>query len=110
MPLLLVAPLLLLLATLAVPFAYRFLWPTGVVRPTVFFAVTLCLGILVAAAALFGIADFYVGIGISRPSPSTAAASARVESMFRVRLVTVVALAVAAQYILCYLTQRFLRR
>jgi len=110
MPFVLIAPVLILLATLAVPFVYRSVWPGGVARPAPYFAVTVTLAIIIAVVAIAWFAQALIGIGISRPSPATAASSARAESMLRGRLITAGTVAVVIQYIVCYLTQVFLRR
>jgi len=110
MPFVLIAPVLVLVATLAVPFVYRSVWPGGVARRGPYFAVTVTLAIIIAAIAIVWFAQALIGIGIARASPATVAASARTESLLRIRLIIAGTGAVVAQYIVCYLTQEFLRR
>jgi hypothetical protein len=106
----LIAPLVILVSILAVPFAYRYLWPGGVTRPSLFFILSLTVALIVAAVAIFWFAQALIGIGIAKPSAATAATSARSEALLRMRLVFALTSSILAQYIVCYVTQTFLRR
>lgn len=103
-------PLVILVCTLAVPFAYRFLWPRRVARTSRFFIVSLTVALIVAAAAIVWFSQILIGIGIAKPSPATAAASARVVHLLRMRLAVALTFSILAQYGVCYLTQAPLRK
>ena len=107
---LLKGPLVILLCTLAVPFAYRFLWPGGVARSSRFFIVSLTVALIVAAAAIIWFSQILIGIGIAKPSPATAAVNARVVHLLRMRLAVALTFSVLAQYGVCYVTQVLLRK
>ena len=70
-PLALVEILAILSLTLAVPFAFRYLWPGGVARPPLFLVVTLTLALVVAAIAISWFAQLLTGVGIAGPSANT---------------------------------------
>ena len=103
-------PLVILACTLAVPFAYRFLWPGAVARSSRFFIVSLTVALIVAAAAIFWFSQVLIGIGIARPLPATAADSARVVHLLRMRLAVALTFSILAEYGVCYFTQALLRK
>ena len=103
-------PLVILVCILVVPFVYRFLWPGGVARSSRFFIVSLTVALIVAAAAIFWFSQVLLGIGIAQPSPTTAAASARVVHLLRMRLAVALTFSILAQYGVCYVTQALLRK
>jgi len=106
----LVGPPVILVSTLAVPFVYRFLWPGGVTRSSLFFIVSLTVALIVAAIAISWFAQVLIAIGIAKPSPATAVASARFEASLRMRLAVALSFSILAQCGVCYLTQTLLRR
>jgi hypothetical protein len=110
MPLALVGIPAILVLTLVVPFAFRYLWPGGVARPRLFLVVTLTLALIVAAVAIAWFAQILVGIGIARPSARTADSNALFEARLRNRFFTASVAAVLAQYWLCRATRYFLGR
>jgi len=110
MPFVLLAPVVILALTLTTPFAYRFVWPRTVTRSGAFFGITLSVGLIIAIVAIFWFLAVLNGVGISRPSGATAAASARFESVMRFRFGIAAVLAVLAQYLVCRFTQGFLGR
>jgi uncharacterized membrane protein len=110
MPLALVGVLAILVLTLAVPFAFRSLWPGGVARPPLFLVVTLTLALVVAAIAISWFSQILVGIGIAGPSTNTLDNSALFEARLRNRFFTAAVCAVVGQYWLCRATQFFLGR
>jgi hypothetical protein len=110
MPLPLVGILAILVLTLAIPLAFRYLWPGGVARPPLFLVVTLTLALVVAAIAISWFSQILVGIGIAGPSTTTADSGALFEARLRNRFFTASVCAVVAQYWLCRATQFFLGR
>jgi hypothetical protein len=110
MPLALAEALAILVLTLAVPFAFRSLWPGGVARPPLFLVVTLTLALIVAAIAISWFSQTLSGIGIARPSTNTVDSSALFEARLRNRFFSASVCAVLAQYWLCRATQFFLGR
>jgi len=110
MPLALVEILAILLLTLAVPFAFRSLWPGGVARPPLFLVVTLTLALIVAAIAISWFAQILTGIGIAGPSANSLGGGALFEARMRNRFFSAAVCAVVAQYWCCRGTQFFLGR
>jgi hypothetical protein len=108
MPLALLGMPAILVLTLGVTFAFRYLWPGGVARPRLFLVVTLTLALIVAAVAISWFAQILVGIGIARTSARTAASSALFDARLLSRFFTASLCAVLAQYWLCRGTQFFL--
>ena len=105
MLLFLAVPLIILVLVLAVPIAYRYLWPITIKRPRLFLAITLAMGLVIAGAAIFWVFSVLTGIGVAGASPQTAAASAAVESVLRNRLLVAAVFAVVLEYLLCRITQ-----
>lgn len=103
-------PAAILLVTLLVPVAFRYAWPGGVARPSLFLVVTLTLALVVAAIAISWFLQAMVGVGISVPSSGTAESSPRFETQLRTRFFMAAIGAVLAQYWLCRATQLFLGR
>ena len=103
-------PAAILLLTLMVPVAFRYLWPGGVARPSLFLVLTLALALVVAAIAIFWYLQALVGVGISGPSARTSDSSALFEARMSTRFLTAAICAVLAQYWLCRGTQFFLGR
>ena len=99
------APVVILGFVLAVPIAYRYLWPVKVKRPQLFLVITLVLGLAVAGVAIFWFFTVLMGIGISGASPRTAAADAAFRSVIRNRLLVAAVLAALIEYLLCRITQ-----
>ena len=110
MPLALIWVVAIFVLTLAVPLAFRSLWPGGVARPPLFLVITLTLALVVAAIAISWFSQILVGIGIARPSTSTLDSSALFEARLRNRFFAASVCAVVAQYWLCRATQFFLGR
>jgi hypothetical protein len=110
MPLALIEALAISGLTLAIPFAFRYLWPGGVARPQLFLVVTLTLALVVAAIAISWFSQILVGIGIAGPSTHPLDSSALFEGRLRNRFLTASVCAVVAQYWLCRATQFFLGR
>jgi hypothetical protein len=100
----------ILALTLLVPFAFRRLWPGGVARPRLFFAVTLTLALVVAAVAIAWFAQALVGIGIAGASAGTADGGAPLDAQLRNRLLMAAVFALVAQYWICRGTHHFLGR
>lgn len=109
-PLALVEILAILLLTLAVPFAFRYLWPGGVARPPLFLVVTVTLALVVAAIAISWFAQLLTGVGIAGPSANTTEGGALFEARLRHRFFSASVCAVVAQYWFCRGTQFFLGR
>jgi hypothetical protein len=103
-------PAAILLVTLVVPVAFRYVWPGGIARPSLFLVVTLTLALIVAAFAIFWYFQALLGVGFSTPSSATANGSALFETQLRNRFFTAAICAVLAQYWLCRATQFFLGR
>ena len=103
MPLMLLAPIVILALVLCVPVAYRYLWPIQVERPKLFLVITLTTGLLVAVVAIFWFFSVLVGAGVAAGSP-TAASSAAFESVLRNRLLVAAVLAAVVEYLLCRIT------
>ena len=99
------APVVILVPVLAVPIAYRYLWPITIKRPRLFLVITLAMGLVIAAAAIFWFFSFLIGPGVAGASPKTAAASAALESVLRNRLLVAAVFAVVLEYLLCRITQ-----
>jgi hypothetical protein len=97
----------ILLLTLLAPVAFRYAWPGGVARPSLFLVVTLTLALIVAAIAVSWFLHALVGVGISG---GTADSTARFETQLRNRFFSAAIGAVLAQYWLCRATQFFLGR
>jgi hypothetical protein len=103
-----VAPIVILGFVLAVPIAYRYLWPVELKRPEMFLTITLVLGLIVAGVAIFWFFSVLIGLGIRGASPRTAAAQAAVESVIRNRLLVTAVLGALIEYLLCRITQTIL--
>jgi len=103
-------PLVILLLTLVVSIAFRYAWPGGVARPSLFLVIALTLALIVAAFAIFWFLQPLAGVGVSAPTPGTTDRSAVFEARLRNRFFTAAICAVLAQYWLCRATQFFLTR
>ena len=101
MPLPLLGMPAILVLTLGVTFAFRYLWPGGVARPRLFLVVTLTLALIVAAVAITWFSQILVGIGIAGASGTTADSSALFDARLRNRFLVASLGAVLAQYWLC---------
>ena len=106
MVLILAAPIVILGVVLAVPIAYRYLWPIKVKRPRLFLLITLSMGLLVPGVAIFWFFSVLVGIGIvSASSLAAAASNAGFEAVLRNRLLVAAVFAPLVEYLLCRITQ-----
>ena len=99
------APIVILGLVLAVPIAYRYLWPIKIRRPKLFLVITLTMGLVVAGVAIFWLFSVLMGIGITGASPRTAAPNAAFESVLRNRLLVAALFAALIEYLLCRITQ-----
>jgi hypothetical protein len=103
-------PAAILLLTLMVPVAFRYAWPGGVARPSIFLVVTLTLALIVAAIVIFWFLQALAGVGIAGRPAGTADSSALFEARLRNRFFTAAIFAALAQYWLCRATQFLLGR
>jgi hypothetical protein len=102
---LLIAPLVILGLALTVPIAYRYLWPVKIKRGKLFLLITLPMGLVVAAVAIFWFFSALAGAGITGASPRTAASSSALQSVLRNRLIVGAVFASLVEYLLCRITQ-----
>jgi hypothetical protein len=100
-----VAPIVILVLVLAVPIAYRHLWPITVKRPKLFMVITLTIGLAIAAVAIFWFLNLPVGLGLAGGSRATDASHPAFEAMLRNRLLVASVFAVLVEYLLCRITQ-----
>ena len=105
MLLLFAAPVVILALVLAVPIAYRYLWPIRINRPELFLIITLALGLVIAAVAIFWFFSALSGIEVTGASPRTAVSSAAMEAVLRNRLLVAAVFAALVEYLLCRITQ-----
>jgi hypothetical protein len=91
----------ILVLVLAVPIAYRHLWPITVKRPKLFLLITVTLGLVISAAAIFWLFNLPVGIGITGASRATDASQAAFEAVLRNRLLVACVFAVLVEYLVC---------
>ncbi len=105
MLLLLAAPVVILVLVLAVPIAYRYLWPVTVTRPRLFLGITLATGLIIAALSIAWVFSALAGVGITGASAGTAASQAAFETVMRNRLMVAAVFAVVIEYLLCRITQ-----
>ena len=105
MLLLFAAPIVILALVLAVPVAYRYLWPVKIDRPRLFLVITLAMGLVIAAAAIYWFFSVLMGAGVADASSQTAASSAALESILRKRLLVAAVFAALIEYLLCRITQ-----
>jgi hypothetical protein len=103
--LLFAAPIVILALVLAVPVAYRYLWPVKIDRPRLFLVITLAMGLVIAAAAIYWFFSVLMGAGVGDASSQTAASSAALESILRKRLLVAAVFAALIEYLLCRITQ-----
>jgi hypothetical protein len=103
--LLFAAPIVILVFVLAVPVAYRYLWPIRVDRPRLFLVITLAMGLVIAAAAIYWFFSVLIGTGVAHASSQTAASSAAFESILLKRLLVAAVFAALLEYLLCRITQ-----
>jgi hypothetical protein len=102
--LLIAAPVVILVLVLAVPVAYRYLWPIKINRPQLFLVITLAMGLVIAGVAIFWFLSVLAGVGITGASSQTAS-NAAFESVLRNRLLVAAVFAVLVEYLLCRITQ-----
>ena len=102
---LLIAPLVILGLVLTVPIAYRYLWPVKIKRGRLFLLITLPMGLIVAAVAIFWFFSVLAGAGITGASPGTAASNSALQSVLRNRLLVGAVFASLVEYLLCRITQ-----
>ena len=105
MLLLFAAPIVILVPVLAVPVAYRYLWPVRIDRPRLFLTITLAMGLVIAAAAIYWFFSMLMGTGVADASSQTAAANAAFESILRKRLLVAAVFGALIEYLLCRITQ-----
>jgi len=105
MLLLFAAPVVILVLVLAVPVAYRYLWPIKINRPRLFLVITLAMGLVIAGVAIFWFFSVLVGTGVTGASSQTAASNAAFESVLRNRLLVAAVFALVIEYLLCRITQ-----
>jgi hypothetical protein len=103
--LLIAAPLLILALVLAVPVAYRYLWPIRIDRPRLFLVITLTMGVVIAGIAIFWFFGVLTGSGATGASARTAASDAALETVLRNRLLVAAVFSVVIEYLLCRITQ-----
>jgi hypothetical protein len=103
--LLFAAPIVILVLVLAVPVAYRYLWPIKIDRPRLFLAITLAMGLVIAGAAIYWFFSVLMGTGVADASSQTAASNAALESILRKRLLVAAVFAALIEYLLCRITQ-----
>jgi hypothetical protein len=101
----LAAPIVILVMVLAVPIAYRYLWPVTVKRPGLFLAITLATGLVIAAVSIAWVFSVLVSGGITGASAGAAASQAAFETVMRNRLMVAAVFAVVIEYLLCRITQ-----
>jgi hypothetical protein len=99
------APIGIIALVLAVPVAYRYLWPLSVKRPQLFLRTTLTIGVAVAVVAISWFLNVLVGIGITGISRATDASKAAFEVVLRNRLLVAAVFAVLVEYLICRITQ-----
>ena len=99
------APIGILALVLAVPVAYRHLWPLSIKRPKLFLRITLTIGVAVAVVAITWFLNVLVGVGISGASHATDAANGAFEVVLRNRLLVAAVFAVLVEYLMCRITQ-----
>ena len=99
------ASLVILVLVLAVPIAYRYLWPITIKRPKPFLLITLTIGFVIAVVAIFWLLNVPVSIGISDASRATDASHAAREAVLRNRLLVAAVFAVLVEYLVCRITQ-----
>lgn len=98
-------PVAILVLVLAVPIAYRYLWPITIKRPKLFLQVTLTIGLVIAGVAIFWFLNLPVGLGFSATSRATDASRAAFEVVLRNRLVVAAVFAVLLEYLVCRIAQ-----
>jgi hypothetical protein len=103
--LLFAAPIVILMFVLAVPVAYRYWWPIRIDRPRLFLVITLAMGLVIAAAAIYWFFSVLTVTGVAGASSQTAAANAAFESILRKRLLVAAVFAALIEYLLCRITQ-----
>ena len=86
-------PVAILVLVLAVPIAYRYLWPITIKRPKLFLRITLTTAVVIAAAAIFWFLNLPVGLGTA------------VEAVVRNRLLVAAVFAVLVEYLVCRIAQ-----
>jgi hypothetical protein len=97
--------MVILVFVLAVPVAYRYLWPIRIDRPRVFLVITLAMGLVIAGAAIYWFFSVLMGTGVGDASSQTAASNAAFESILRKRLLVATVFAALIEYLLCRITQ-----
>ena len=92
-------PVAIVVLVLAVPLAYRQLWPITIKRPKLFLRITLTIGLVIAAVAILWFLNVPVGLGI------TGTSRAAVEAVVRNRLLVACVFAVLVEYLVCRIAQ-----
>jgi hypothetical protein len=103
--LLFAAPIVILVLVLAVPVAYRYLWPIRIDRPRLFLVITLAMGLVIAGAAIYWFFTVLMGTGVTDAASQTTASNAALESILRKRLLVAAVFAALIEYLLCRITQ-----
>src|SRR5215831_5964958 len=93
------APIVILVLVLAVPIAYRYLWPITIKRPKLFLAITLTIGLVIGSVAIFWFLSVPSGIGTA--SRATGASHEAFEAVLRNRLLVAAVFAVLVEYLVC---------
>jgi hypothetical protein len=105
-PLVFIAPPVILVLVLAVPIAYRYLWPVRVKRPRWFLGITVSLGLLITVLAVGWFASVLTGSGTAGASATDAAASNKaLQSVLWNRFLVAALFSVVLEYLLCRITQ-----
>jgi hypothetical protein len=108
-PVVFIAPVLILAVALAVPLAYRHFWPVKLKRPRLFLGITLAMGLLLALGAIAWFSQVLVGVGIAHATPAGAASSqAALQAALLNRFLVAASFTVVVEYLLCRITQTLL--
>jgi hypothetical protein len=99
------APIGILALVLAVPVAYRYLWPFSIKRPKLFLRITLTIGVAVAVVAITWFLNVLVGIGITGASRAADASNVALEVVLRNRFMVAAVFSVLVEYLMCRITQ-----
>jgi hypothetical protein len=91
----------LVLAGLAIPTLYAFVWPSGVARPAVFLAVTLATGAMAGVALFYWHALPLQGVGIAASHGASGESQAQFMAGLRTRFIYAAVGVVGIQVALC---------
>ena len=97
------APIVILVLVLAVPIAYRYLWPITIKRPQLFLAITLTIGFVIGSVAIFWFLNLPLGIGTA--SRATDTSHEILEAVLRNRLLVAAVFSALVEYLVCRITQ-----